>query len=232
MRRRRLHVELPVTLDKEAVRDGLEPSPPASRKVGERAWWLIQMVSIVPPSHWTNRFGCDARTLVEAITETEYRAELLAALTQAAGRYADPAWLAELLRQAMGAGAEESSIVDLINVAPPSARGPLLEQALESSSAATFPFGLLSSIHTEWSPETTRRAFDLLGQRVRAESQQYAFPRTTLLDWGRRAHIDTAVAAIERIDSSCPDPSPWRNAVEALKETIGFRAAMRQELLT
>jgi hypothetical protein len=37
---------------------------------------------------------------------------------------------------------------------------------------------------------------------------------------------------MERIEASCPDPSPWRNAVETLKETLGFRAAMRQELLT
>jgi hypothetical protein len=170
--------------------------------------------------------------LVEAVTETEYSAELLTALTQAASACRPAAWLAELLRQAMAMGAEESSLIDLINAAPASARGRLLEQALESSSAATFPLGLLSSIQIEWSAETTRRALDLLGQRVRAETQQYTFPRTTLLDWGRRAHIDTAVAAMERIDSSCPDPSPWRNAVEALKETIGFRAAMRQELLT
>jgi hypothetical protein len=239
LKKRRLHVGLPATLDKEAARDGIEASPPASRKIGERTWWLMQMIARAPPSHWTIRFDCDARTLVEAVTETEYSAELLSALTQAAGRHADATWLAELLRQALARHHsantnEDSSVIELINAAPAAVRERLLSQMLESISVASFPLALtlLSSSGTEWSPETTRRAFGLLLQRVRAESQQYAFPRNTLADWGRHAHIDTAAAEIERIDASCPDPSPWRNAVEALKETIGFRSAMRQELLT
>lgn len=236
LKRRRLQVGLPAALDKEAVRDGIEASPPANRKVGERAWWLMQMISLVPPSHWTARFGCDARTWVEAAVETEYSAELLWALTQAAGRHADETWLAELLRQALAKQQdnEESSVIELIKAAPAATRERLVSQALDSCSVASFPLALtlLSSSGTGWSPETTRRAFELLGQRVRAESQQYALPRNTLLDWGRYAHIDIALTEIERVDASCPDPSPWRNAVEALKEIIGFRAAMRQELQT
>jgi hypothetical protein len=239
LKKRRLHIALPAALDKDAVRDGIEPSPPASRKIGERAWWLVQMISLVPPSHWTTRFGCDARTLVEAVTETEYSAELLSALTQAAARHSDETWLVELLRQALAkhqsdSTNEDSSVIELIKAAPVPARERLISQALESVSDASFPLALtlLSSSGAGWSPETTRRAFELLTKRVRAESQQYAFPRNTLSDWGRHADIGTAAAAVERLDASCPDLSPWRNAVETLKETIGFRAAMRQELLT
>jgi hypothetical protein len=72
----------------------------------------------------------------------------------------------------------------------------------------------------------------LLAQRVRTESQQWSFPRNVLSEWGRHAHVETAIADVERVDARCPDPSSWRNAVEALKEIIEFRAAMRQELLT
>lgn len=233
--KRRLRVELPAALDKEAARDGIEASPPASRKIGERTWWLVQMIALVPPSHWTTRFGCDARTLVEAVVETEYSAELLSALTQAAARHADETWLAELLRQALAKGThDEGTVVELINSASFETRARLIRQVLESIGVSSFPLAvtLLSSSGAEWSPQVTRRAFELLAQRLRTESQQYAFPRNTFADWGRYANMETAVAAIEKIDASCPDPSPWRNAVEALKEIIGFRAAMRQELLT
>ena len=239
LKKRHLHIELPAVLDKVTVRDGIEVSPPANRKIGERAWWLVQMISLVPPSHWTTRFGCDARTLVEAVTETEYSAELFSALTRAAGRHADEAWLAEILRQALAkhqsaGSSEDSSVIELVNGAPASVRERLLWLALESLSVASFWLAhtLLGHCGVDWSPQTTRRAFELLGQRVRAESQQYALPRNTLGDWGRHAHLETAVAAIEAIDASCPDPSPWRNAIDALRETIGFRAVMRQELLT
>ena len=236
LKKRRLHVELPAALDKDAARDGIDATPPASRKIGERSWWLMQMISLVPPSHWTSRFGCDARAFVEAVTETDFSWELIAALTQAAARHADEVWLAELLRLALAKvqSNQHGAVIELINAASPAARERLISHALESVDAASFDLALtlLSAVGAEWSPETTRRAFELLGQRLRADSKQYAFPRNTFAEWGRYAHLETAVAAIERIDASCPDPSPWRNAVEALKEIIGFRAAMRQELLT
>jgi hypothetical protein len=91
---------------------------------------------------------------------------------------------------------------------------------------------MLNVSGVDWSPDTTRHAFELLGRRVRAESQQWSFPRNALAEWGRHAHVETAIAEIERVEARCPDPSPWRNAVEALKDIIEFRAAMRQELLT
>ena len=238
LKKRRLHVELPAAaLDKEALRDGIEANVPAIRKIGERTWWLVQMVSLVPPSHWTKRFGCDARTLVEAVTETDYSDELITALTEAASRHADEAWLAELLRLTLAKTPPSdpkghNSVMELVNGAPAAARERLLWQALESTNDTSFGLALilLNSSGADWSAQMTRRAFELLGQRVRTESQSYPLPRNTLTVWGQRAHIETALAEIERVDARCPDPSPWRNAVEALKEIIGFRAAMRQEL--
>lgn len=237
--RRRLHVELPAALDRQAVRDGIDPSPPASRKIGERSWWLVQMVSIVPPSHWTSRFECDARTLLGAVVETEYSTELIAAFTQAAGRHADETWLAELLRQTLASDqpAEsnaDDSIVELVSAAPVTVRERLLLQVLESIGVASISLALTLLSRCGglgWSPETTRRAFELLGQCLRGASHQYALPRNTLTEWGRYAHLETAVTAIERLEASCPDPSPWRHALESLQEIIGFRAAMIQELL-
>jgi len=237
LKKRRLHVELPAALDKEAVRDGIEANVPANRKIGERTWWLVQMVSLVPPSHWTTRFGCDARTLAEAVTETDYSDELIAALTEAAGRHTDANWLAELLRLTLAKNPPSEpkghgAVMELVNAAPIAARERLIWQALESLNETSFPLALvlLNSSGADWSPELTRRAFELLAQCVRTDVQSYSLPHNTFAVWGRRAHIETALAEIERVDGRCPDPSPWRNAVEALKEIIGFRAAMRQEL--
>jgi len=238
LKKRRLHVELPAgPLDKDAARDGIEANVPATRKIGERSWWLVQMVSLVPPAHWTTRFGCDARTLVEAAMETEYGDELIAAFTEAAGRHAEETWLAELLRLTLAKAPPDEaqghgSVIELVNQAPTAAREPLIQQVLESSNDASFPLALmlLNTRRADWSPGITQRAFELLGRRVRIEPQAYPFPRNTLTEWGRHAHIETALAEIERVDAKCPDPSPWRNAVEGLKEIIGFRAAMRQEL--
>jgi hypothetical protein len=199
------------------------------------------MVSLVPPSHWTTRFDCDVRTLIAAVDETEYANELLSALRHAATRHADETWLAALLQHLItqrpagdSAGATDQALLELINAAPLANRERLLTQALVSISDSGFSLALtvLTGSGVDWSAETTRRAFELLAGRVRAESQQWSFARNTLAAWGRHAHVETAVPEIARVEARCPDPSPWRNAVEALKEIIEFRAAMRQELLT
>lgn len=241
LKKRRLRVELPATLDESAVRDGLEESPPASRKIGPRAWWLVQMVALAPPSHWTSRFECDARTLIDAVVDTEYGTELLSALTQAAGRHADETWLGTLAQHAIelhpadGSG-DAGTVLQLIRAGSIAGREKLLAQALASIGDANFSMALalLNGSGADWSPATTRRAFELLGGHVRAPSAQAQWtpPRNTLAEWGRRADVETAASEIECVEQSCPDPSPWRNALETLKEIIEFRAAMRQELLT
>jgi hypothetical protein len=241
LKKRRLQVELPAALDKAAVKDGIESTPPASRKIGERTWWLAQMVSLVPPSRWTARFGVDPKSFIDAVCETDYGAELFGALIEAANRHSDEAFLSALLQRFLGerppgdvANALDGTVLQLVGAAPVAVRERLLAQALASIDDSRFSLALalLNASGTSWSPEITCRAFELLGHRVRAESQQYAFQRNTLAEWGVRAHVETAAAEIERVDARCPDPSPWRNAVEALKEIIEFRAAMRQELLT
>ncbi|HTU57247.1 MAG TPA: DUF5691 domain-containing protein, partial [Polyangiales bacterium] len=169
-KKRGLRVELPATLDEAAERDGIEESPPGRRGIGQRAWWLVQMVALVPPSHWTTRFECDAQVLIDAVADTDYAADLLSALSQAACRHADAPWIGALVKHALGSRRadstwDEGGILQLICAVPLAGREPLLAQALESIDDATFPLalGLLNGSGVDWSPATTRRAFELLG---------------------------------------------------------------------
>jgi hypothetical protein len=241
LKKRRLQVQLPVTLDKATLRDGLDASPPASRKIGERAWWLVQMVSIAPPSHWTQRFTCDVETFIEAVEDTEYGSDLMSALTEAAIRHVDDVWLAALCRHfvsknpsAEAADALDTTILKIVRAAPIASRATLLAQTLHSIDESRFGLAhvLLSGSDCDWSTDTTRAAFALLEKRIRGDSQQWAHARNTLTEWGRHANVEIALAEIERLHAKCPDKSPWRNAIEAVREIIEFRAAMRQELLT
>ena len=52
-RKAAISVTLPAECDKAMARDGVEAKPPAdNRKLGEKAWWLLQMLAAVPPSTW------------------------------------------------------------------------------------------------------------------------------------------------------------------------------------
>ncbi|MBA2284566.1 MAG: hypothetical protein H0W02_03695, partial [Ktedonobacteraceae bacterium] len=46
----KLTVKLPTEIDKAWERDGIAIKPSSGK--GERAWWLTQVVSVVPPAHW------------------------------------------------------------------------------------------------------------------------------------------------------------------------------------
>lgn len=58
-RKRKLEVQLPAAPDKAAQRDGIELKPPAGRKIGERSFWLVQMLAVVPPAHWSRELECE-----------------------------------------------------------------------------------------------------------------------------------------------------------------------------
>lgn len=238
LRKRRLEIVLPEALDKAMARDGINAKPPAQQKIGERAYWLMQMIAMAPPASWCERFQCDIDTFIGAALATDYAAELLSALSQAAIRHRDVAWIGPLsLRWLKWHSHPEhltraaEMIPELVAAAPPTARDPILNQLLAASDAQQFDFLQPTLIATDvaWSAETTRRACELLDQCTEFEHAQ---ARYTISRWGARVEVATASRALNRTIERAGDKSPWRNALDALHSIIEFRLAMRQELLT
>jgi hypothetical protein len=241
LRKRGFTVSLPQSLDKVDARDGIELNPPAHRKIGERAFWLEQMIALTRPAHWTERFGCDAETFIEAALGTDHARELLLALSRAAARHEDLNWITALCAAWLQwnpsdepGNVQADMLSTLIAAAPPGARESLLQHLLGQLDAARFDLALtvLAALDRPWNAEITRRALGLLSQRIAAETQAWSHPVNTLTEWGRRAHLVVASEALADLLARCPDKSPWRNALEALQDIIEFRVAMNQELST
>src|SRR6185295_435771 len=83
----RLDVKLLTSVDKQMLRDGVQPKPVSGK--GERAWWMIQMLGAIPPSTWQTQFQRNATELVQAAKEGEWEALLLEAWSEAAVRHQD-----------------------------------------------------------------------------------------------------------------------------------------------
>lgn len=96
LRRLELHVALPSDPDAALVRDGIDTKPPAG--LGERAWWLAQIVGSVPPSTWTAAGSADRAALIRAAEDTEWREAIMAGWLTATERFRDAVW-AEALWQ-------------------------------------------------------------------------------------------------------------------------------------
>jgi hypothetical protein len=91
-----LHVTLPQTLDKDWVRDGITAKPTGSG-TGERTWWFQQVIALVPPSHWTERFGITIEQLL-ALTASinEWQETLVLSWSKAALLHKSFDWMTHL----------------------------------------------------------------------------------------------------------------------------------------
>ena len=241
LKKRRLEITLPASIDKATVRDGINAKPPAQQKIGERAYWLMQMIAMAPPSHWGEHFKSEIDTLIAAALSTDYAVDLLLAFSNAAIRHHDAAWITALSLQllawydhAENQGLAAQTTTALVAAAPASERDAILRKLLTASKGPQFSFlqGALAAADSEWSAETTRLACERLEQRVGLETADSVRPRDTFAHWGPRVEVATASRALLRILEHTGDKSPWRNALEALNDIIEFRVAMRQELST
>ena len=92
----KLSISLPNQLDKEALRDGINP---ALRHYmgGIKASRLGQMIAKVPPHHWVPYFGRGASNVLRIFERTQWKDVLLQALLEASINFKDEEWIAALL---------------------------------------------------------------------------------------------------------------------------------------
>ena len=134
----KVSVKLPSACDKAMIRDGVDPKPPSDLKLGERAWWLRQVVAAVPPGTWEEASGLRPEALVASL-KGEWAADLWTAWGEAASRSRDVAWLEALLARR---SKDKASVFDpagdigLFRALPPDRRDAFLAAKLASAPAS------------------------------------------------------------------------------------------------
>ena len=237
-RSRKLVIELPTAPDKAAVRDGIEPKVPAGHKIGERAFWLMQMVTRVPPRYWCERFSCDASTFLAAALASDFKNELLEALTGAATRHPDGEWAGALadawLEADRGFEFSVSSFRGLLAAQPSAVRRELIARLLRGLGGREFAFTaqLLNQLDSAWDSTVTELAFERLADVAISDRNTWSQPRNSLDDWARNCDIATGARRAALLLDKCGDGHTWRNALEQFNDIVAFRAAMHEELKT
>lgn len=134
LKQARLEVVLPEQFEKAWARDGVEQKG-APYGMGEKAWWLAQILGRVPPSAW----GDPEAVLPAVKADKEWRELLEQALAEAAVRFRDEAWALALLE-----GARHVPSADLLAALSPRS---VLAQALRRLGSGSGPLGAES---LEW----------------------------------------------------------------------------------
>jgi Family of unknown function (DUF5691) len=180
-----VRVEPPAACDKTMRRDGVAPKPPAGVKVGERAWWVREILARTPLSIWP-------ADLLDRPVADGWAADLHTGLAQAAREQDNPLWadrllavvdgngLAELLYPALSPGrrvdavtvllagsAEPYEVARLLGLCPTPWPAPLCAavlDAIDRFSRGTTAYQVealcrLAALHlpVEWAPAVERR---------------------------------------------------------------------------
>jgi hypothetical protein len=233
---RSLEVRLPAACDPLMVRDGIEPKPPADVvSLGERQWWLLQVLAAAPLRGWRDELGLSAEQLVDLAMETEWKTPLLGGWAAAAARQEDAAWAEALMEQA---GEFPTRVEALLGVLPSDRREHhtlrLLERVRGSLYDDAVAMLVLGALRQPWSERMGRAVLAVLRQSALAARAPH-----DLSGW----HVHSAMPGYARYfppvllpeaEAGWPEASPawpgWRGAVHEFLETVRFRREMWEEI--
>jgi hypothetical protein len=230
-KRASISVALPDECTKEMVRDGVERKPEAhDKQFGERAWWLIQMLGMVPPARWSEAAGVLPEALLEA-AEGEWRAVLLHGWAAGAERARDPAWAEALLRAADCPILLQEKLFDVL---APARREALVLELLRKPLAQDHPaYAALRACKHPWSDPFSRAVLGSLRQRLVTATGRYTFDGQTagvLQQMGLSASPALADEAQAGWAAQSPAWPQWSGPVDALVALLQFRREMLEEI--
>lgn len=198
----RIDVELPAACDKAMQRDGIEPKPRPG--IGERTWWLQQMLAAVPPSFWTARWETDAAAVLGAARAGEEGPWLVRGWTDATLRYRDAAWAEALVAQ--GGPVWDGTLRSLAAmVAPDRLELLILDRVRKGGVRNNDPAAhLLDAVRHPWSRALTHAVVSSIPAFL--QPSDYAL-RERLNVYALRMHPSAAVATLR--EQGNPHEGSW-----------------------
>lgn len=227
-----LAVTLPKDCDEGMQRDGIAEKPPGGRKIGQKQWWLQQMLAAVPPAAWCEAWKLEPEGLLALSEKTDYAEALREGLAAAALRARDEAWAVALLSSATKFQETESELFRLL---APAKREAIVQQALKSAkdsladSAGTVSLILLCT-HL-WSEDFTQHVMKavLAATASGKDAAQRAWHlRSSLKEFALRMPPRAALAAAEPWQKK-PPGDDWQTVVSEFLALLQFRESMHSE---
>lgn len=220
----------PEKLDAAMIRDGIGDRP-THMPIGEKAWWLRQIIAAIPPSHWCVQWQAPPAELVQVATTHIWKDALLHGWAQASCRYRDTQWAEALLAPDVIKHLEES-YRDMVLASLPSDNQETLvlehikeQKGLGSSLSQT----LLSVCQHPWSASFTRAIVDYV--------RQYIEGKRTAAEWNikymlKEYALFMDASLVDDIATGWPTESKawatWESTVEQMIETLRLRSAIRK----
>lgn len=239
-----LEVRLPEQCDAAMQRDGVELKPPQG--IGEKAWWLQQMVRAVPPQKWERHLQLTAEQCVAAFNESEFYTALLPAAANAAWRHKDPHWAKAVLEAGIARGKEAGPIpvpgsnwetlLEAVEVMNPGERDALIARTLDrhgNMADLTWGTKLLHSCPGPWSEPLGRSFLNVLRSMTQQMSAGKVSPYWNGLGDLNDLACRMPVSLTEEAQHGWPEDAPaktWFRPIQTVIEVLQFRNKMLKEI--
>ncbi len=230
---RELTVVLPDAWDPSWARDGLEEKPPyVSQEVGQRGWWVVQIIAATPLTFWEEHHGVVPGQLSKRLTGKEWRSVLIEGFALAAMRQHNAAWGEALVAVRKGNSRREQ----LLGLLPPARLEAVLlgelREGENKGKAIEDAFGLLDRIPRPWSEALGRELVQQVRARVadpnsrqrvywieyRLQNIAISLPRTLLAE------------ALQGWPPPEAVPEGWQRSLETFWRILQDRLEMYQEI--
>jgi uncharacterized protein DUF5691 len=224
-----LEITLPEERDDRMVRDAIVKVPPHSQ-IGERAWWLQQILSAIPPRYWQEYSQSSVTDLLKIARKSEWSRVLLNGWSRAAIGFGDAEWIECLLE----ISSDHLPAEDLFAVLPPDRQEIIVSKLLNkpsSWSSIDQLYWCLKSCSHQWSEGFSFEAVKELSKRPELYAlgndivSRYVFTMIVT-----HAHPSVIPEAIKRMNSVAERISKRAPLLEHFLNMMQFRYEMLTEL--
>jgi hypothetical protein len=209
-------------------------SPPrnAMQSVGPKAWFLKELISLIPVAHWTELWKKTPLEIIRAGDESEWRESFALGFLAAARRDRDPGWI-EALVFFTATDPKQPPLIELVAYLPADRLEALSLDALKSESAElNSALPLLLAHHSAWSDQLSRAVVKRIKKRIGEGKDNIA-------DWQTKAALKQFARYVspdlyDELASGWPAASQswstWSKGVDAFQTLLAFRRDMHRAI--
>jgi hypothetical protein len=251
----RLTVSLLDKCTPEMTRDGIEPSRRRfffGGDVGDKSWWVQQMLSAVPPGRWLARFNMSAEQLIAAAARSPWKSTFMSGWQQATQSHKDADWAEALLDSgALKADfpAMPNPVVALVGVMSSARREAYLRKVFANSKA---PLGLdkgalviFDACDHAWSDAFSLEVTARLAEAIRdPKTHSYWQRRRGLLSgqtptdlaYGNTERFALSInpVLVDQVEAmlrpAAAGHTMWEQVVTQLSEVLRYRRDIRKDI--
>ena len=233
MKKGEIVVEPPAELDAAMARDGIEKKPPQG--LGERAWWLAQILGAVPLNVWTDAWNVAPETIVSVALKGDWGQALTEGWAVAARLRRDAAWAEALLSN--GVPSEQPTpfapkVGELLAVLPNDVCETFITKVFRDDPKGDTGFVYAGVADHAWSATFSRTVLDRLRKRLTASS-----PKTSAVDWCLRELVPRLALRVPATLAGATDgwptgdaAGPFGKPLERFISVLTFRRELAEEL--